>query len=323
MHEETFAEKDARFLTYATGWAHEASLLNATVDLSTISDAEIPVERAKQARWREAKFNEWIFLKTFDILNWAIEVSPGLISTPIMTFEEFAVKAKTATPQTLRGDVEMIDLNMERIQEAIKFMRREFELDKDLDEFRMEKWKRDEGFTVGSKMHSNGFRVEFSLEAFTKLRKEIQEKIAVLVEATAWHEKVKKIYVTELSQRGKDEPAEVARITAELSRVMKDAEIQKKIVVKAARDCKRSDLKDAVAAQTFVVAKRRFHELSGEHHSLVKQLATVNVSGRKLGGITDFPLKPNAGSIDERNDWQRIESLASVSGSGFLKKVTE
>jgi hypothetical protein len=314
LPDETFAAKDARFLAYGTsiGWAHEANLLNATVDLDTISDAEIPVERAKQARCREAKFNEWIFLKTFDILNWSIGVSPGLISTPIPTFEEFAVKAKTATPQTLRGDVETVDLNIEQIQEAIHFMRAEFQPDKDPDEFRMEKWQRDEGFTVGSKMHSNGFHIEFSLEAFTKLQKEIQEKIAVLVEAVAWHEKVKKIYNDELSQRGKDEPAEVARITAELQRVVKEADNQKKIIVKAVRDCKSSGLKDAVAARSFLNAKRRFHELGGEHHALLKQLSAANVSGQKLGNMRDFPLELTAGSIDERNELQRIERLATL-----------
>lgn len=309
---ETFAEKDLRFLAYATGWAREANLLNATVDLDTISDSEIPAERAKQARWREAKFNEWIFLKTFEILNWAIGFSPGLISTPVPTFEEITVKAKDSTPQTLRVNIETEDFTVQQIREAIEFMRAEFEPDKDPEAFRMEKWGRDEGFTIGSKMSSHGFRVDFSLEAFTKLQKEIREKIAVLQEACAWHEKVKGIYAAELTQRGKDEPAEVARIRAELSRVVKDADAQKKIIVKAARDCKGGGLKDKTAAQSFVTAKRRFHELSGEHHALIKQLSAVNVSGRKRSSIWDFPLEITPKSIDERDNWHRIERLANL-----------
>lgn len=317
MPEETFAEKDARFLAYATSWAREANLLNATVDLSTLIDEEIPKERAKQARWREAKFAEWIFVKTSEILSWAMGDSTGLISTPIPTFAEIVAKAKIESPQTLRGNIEAVDVTMERIREAVKFLNAEFQPEKDPETFKMEKWKRDEGFTVGSRSYQKGFRVAFTTDAFTKLQKEIREKIAVLQEACAWHEKVKGIYAAELTQRGKDEPAEVARITAELSRVVKDAETQKKIIVKAVRDCKSSGLKDAAAARSFLNAKRRFHELGGEHHALMKQLR--NVSEKKLGGIPDFPPELTAKSIDERSDWQRIESLAGISSSGFLK----
>jgi len=318
MPHETFAEKDQRFLAYATGWAREANLLNATVDLSTISDAEIPAERAKQARWREIKFWTWILTKAPEILSWAIGDLTGLISTPVPTFEEFAVKAKTATPQMLRGDIEVVDFTVERIQEAIHFMRSEFQPDRDPDEFRMEKWKRDEGFTVGSKMSTHGFHIDFSLEAFTKLQKEIQEKIAVLKEAVAWHEKLKGIYETELAQRGKDELAEVARITAELKRVVREANLQKDAITKAAKKCLASKLTDGTAAQAFVTARRRFQELSGEHRSLMKKLR--NVSDGKLGNVPDFPPETTAKSIDERAEWRRIESLAGISGSGFLKK---
>jgi len=320
LPEETFAEKDARFFAYGSGWAHECSLLNATVDLNTISDEEIPKERAKQAREREAKFDKWIFVKTPEILNWAIGLSHGLISTPIPTFEEFAAKVKSLAPQVIRGNVEEENLRLAEIQEAIDFMRVEFQFEKDPEEFRMEKWQKDEGFTIGSKMHRNSFRVEFSLEAFTRLQKEIKEKVAVLIEALSWHEKRRGIYEAELAQRGKNELAEVARITAELRRVIKEAELQRDVIAKAVKKCLASKLTDQAAAQDFVAARRRFQELSGEHRALTKQLAAVNVSGRKLSGIPDFPLEATPRSIDEREDWRRMDKLARLGDSGFLKK---
>ena len=313
MPSETFEEKDKRFLAYSSGWAREANQLNNTVDLSTIEDEEIPKERAKQAREREIKFYTWDLTETPKILNWAIGLSSGVISTPIPTFEKFAAKAKTATPQGLRVDIEEVDFTMLRIQEAIKFMRVEFQPDKDPDVFRLEKWEKDECFTIGNKMSTHTFRVEFTIEAFTALQKEIQEKIAILEEACAWHEKVKKIYDDELLQRSKNEPAEVARITAELKRVVKDGELQRNVMAKAVKTCYASKFTDKTSAQSFLNAKRRFHELGGEHHSLLKQLRAANVSDRKLGDLPDFPLQPNPKSIDERSDWQRIERLANLS----------
>jgi hypothetical protein len=301
-----------RFLAYATGWVHECSLLNATVDLSTISDEEIPRERAKQAREREAKFDNWIFVKTPEILSWAMGDLTCLISTPIPTFAEIVAKAKTATPSTLRGDIASIDVTLEKIQDAIKFMRAEFQPEKDPEIFRMEKWGRDEGFTVGSKMSTHGFRVEFSIEAFTKLQKEVREKIAILDEAILWYGKMKSIHEAELAQRGKDEPAEFKRISAELRRVVKEADNQKNVVTSAVKKCCASKFTDKASAQTFLNAKRRFHELCGEHHGLLKQLTAVNVSGRKLNDIRDFPLELTPRTIDERSDWQRIERLATL-----------
>lgn len=237
---------------------------------------------------------------------------PAMISTPIPTFETYAAKAKTESPQTLRGNIEFINVTVEQIQEAITFMRSEFHPEKDPEIFRLEKWEKDEGFTIGSRNYSHSFHVEFSIEAFTKLQKEILEKIAILDEAILWHQKLKKIYEAELSQRGKNEPAEVARIMNELRRVVKDADAQKNVVTTAVKKCCASKFTDKTSAQTFLNAKRRFHELSGEYYSLLKQLAAVNVSGRKLSGIIDFPAEPTTKSIDERSDWSRIEKLANL-----------
>lgn len=279
MPEETWAERRARLLASCPGLARELSLVNTMVDANTVSNEDYAKELLRIARVEEIRTDDWIYEKNAANLNKYIGHSSGMISLPRTTPEEHLAKAKDSSLATLRENSEDIILDANR--ELNVFIHREFQPDKNPETFRDEKWAKDDGFTIGSRSCSNSFRVEFSVEAFTALQKECLEVIAVAKEDSARRERICKIYADELARRGKDEPAEVARITAELSRVVKDAETQKKIIVKAMRDCKSSGLKDAVAARSFLNAKRRFHELSGEHHSLTKQLAAVNVSGRK------------------------------------------